>query len=300
MATPMTPMSGDYECEGVMADRWLGWHFLPADRRLRGSREVVEAGRTYRAEGPLEICENGMHASARAIDALMYAPGPLVCRVELVGERLDAADKSCARERSVLWLADATTVLHEFACTVATDALHLAEARGARVDPRSWAAIETKRRWLRGEATDADLTAAWDAARAAAWAAAGDAAWADAWAAARADAWAAAEAAARDAARDAAWNAARAAARAAAWAAAWADAWAAAGAAARAAAGAAARAAAGAAARDAAGAAAWTAARDAAGAAAGADAGDAAGADAWDAARAAQTVVLEAALRALE
>src|SRR3990167_7589566 len=264
MATPMTPMSGDYECEGVMADRWLGWHFLPADRRLRGSREVVEAGRTYRAEGPLEICENGMHASARAIDALMYAPGPLVCRVEVVGERLDAADKSCARERSVLWLADATTVLHEFACTVATDALHLAEARGARVDPRSWAAIETKRRWLRGEATDADLTAAWDAARAAAWAAAGDAAraaawaaagdaaWADAWAAARADAWAAAEAAARDAARDAA--------RAAAWAAAWADAWAAAGAA----------------------------------------AGDAAGADAWDAARAAQTVVLEAALRALE
>ena len=216
MATPMTPMSGDYECEGVMADRWLGWHFLPADRRLRGSREVVEAGRTYRAEGPLEICENGMHASARAIDALMYAPGPLVCRVELVGERLDAADKSCARERRVLWIADATTVLHEFACTVATDALHLAEARGARVDPRSWAAIETKRRWLRGEATDAELAAAggaaWAAARAAraaagaaAWAAAGDAArdaaWAAAWDAARAAAGAAAEAAG-DAARD--------------------------------------------------------------------------------------------------
>src|SRR3990167_7393754 len=276
MATPMTPMSGDYECEGVMADRWLGWHFLPADRRLRGSREVVEAGRTYRAEGPLEICENGMHASARAIDALMYAPGPLVCRVELVGERLDAADKSCARERSVLWLADATTVLHEFACTVATDALHLAEARGARGGPRPRAGGGGKGRGPPGAARpaagDAARAAAWaaagDAARAAAWAAAGDAAWADAWAAARADAWAAAEAAARDAARDAA--------RAAAWAAAWADAWAAAGAAARAAA------------------------RDAAGAAAGADAGDAAGADAWDAARAAQTVVLEAALRALE
>src|SRR3990167_8203256 len=167
MATPMTPMSGDY-------DRWFGWHFLPAGRRLRwGSREVVEAGRTYRAKGSLAMCENGMHASARAIDALMYAPGPLVCRVELVGERLNAADKACARERSVLWLADATIVLHEFACTVATDALHLAEARGARVDPRSWAAIETKRRWLRGEATDAELAAA----RAVAWAAARDAAW---------------------------------------------------------------------------------------------------------------------------
>src|SRR3990172_11393216 len=104
-----------------MADRWLGWHFLPADGRLGwGSCEVVEAGRTYRAKGPLVLCENGMHASRRAIDALPYAPGPVVSRVELLGERLDAADKACARERSVLWLAGATPVLHEFACNVAT------------------------------------------------------------------------------------------------------------------------------------------------------------------------------------
>ncbi|HAM59901.1 MAG TPA: hypothetical protein DCQ64_32605, partial [Candidatus Rokubacteria bacterium] len=46
--------------EDSMIDRWLGWHFLPADRRLRwGSREVVEAGQTYRAEGPLVMCRNG-------------------------------------------------------------------------------------------------------------------------------------------------------------------------------------------------------------------------------------------------
>ncbi|OHC90158.1 MAG: hypothetical protein A2095_11275 [Sphingomonadales bacterium GWF1_63_6] len=176
--------------EDSMIDRWLGWHFLPADRRLRwGSREVVEAGQTYRAEGPLVMCRNGMHASRRALDALLYAPGPIVSRVELLGERLDASDKSCSRERSVLWIADAATVLHEFACAVATDALHLAEARGARVDPRSWAAIETKRRWLRGAATDAEL----HAARSAAW---------SAWSAARS-----AESAAWSAARSAAWSA---------------------------------------------------------------------------------------------
>ena len=195
-----------------MADRWLGWHFLPADRRLRwGSCEVVEAGRTYRAKGPLVLCENGMHASRRAIDALPYAPGPVVSRVELLGERLDEGDKSCARERLVLWLADATTVLHEFACAMATDALCAAEARGERVDPRLWAAIETKRRWLRGDATDQELAAA----RAAARAAAGAAAWDAAGAAARAAAWDAARAAAWDAAWDAAWAAAWDAARAA-------------------------------------------------------------------------------------
>ena len=178
-----------------MTDRWLGWHFLPADRRLRGSREVVEAGRTYRAEGPLVMCRNGMHASTRALDALSYAPGPVVSRVELLGERLDASDKSCARERPVLWIADAATVLHEFACAVAMDALHLTEARGAGVDPCSWAAIETKRRWLRGEATDAELRAARSAA------------WSAAWSAARSAAWRA-ESAARSAAQSAAWSAA--------------------------------------------------------------------------------------------
>ena len=150
---------------GMMSDRWLGWHFLPKDRRLRGSRKVVKAGRTYRVEGPLALCSHGMHASRRALDALTYAPGPVVCRVELLGERLDAHFKSCARERRVLWIVDATRVLHEFALAVATDALHAADTRGAVVDPRSWAAIETKRRWLRGVATDAELDAAWDVAR---------------------------------------------------------------------------------------------------------------------------------------
>jgi len=188
----------------TMSDRWYGWHFLPEDHRLRwGSHEVVEAGRTYRVEeGPLVLCENGMHASEHALDALSYAPGPVVCRVELLGERLDDADKSCARTRRVLWLADATTILHEFACTMATDALHFAEARSAWVDPRARAAIETKRRWLRGEATDAALhaseNAAWSAAGAA-WNAAG-AVWNAAWGAA-ASAARSAESAARIAAR---------------------------------------------------------------------------------------------------
>ena len=90
--------------------------------------------------------------------------------------------------------------LHEFACRCAEEALKLVE----NPDPRSVAAIEAKRRWLRGEIGDEELAAA----RAAAWIAA-------ARAAARAAAWAAvvaALAAARAAAWTAAWDAARAAA----------------------------------------------------------------------------------------
>ena len=105
-------------------------------------------------------------------------------------------------------------ILHEFACRCAEYALSFVD----NPDPRSIAAIDAKRKWLRGEIKDKELRAAWAAAWAAARAAAGDAAraaaGAAAWAAARAAAWAAASAAAS--------AAAGAAARAAAWDAAWA------------------------------------------------------------------------------
>ena len=120
---------------------------------------------------------------------------------------------------------DAETFSRLLACDYAEHVLHIFEAKYPDDDkPRK--AIEVSRRYARGEATDAELSAAWNAA--------GDvgAAW-NAAEAARDAAWNAAEAA-----RDAAWYAARSAARAAAWTAAetaaWADAWIAARAAARA------------------------------------------------------------------
>lgn len=92
-------------------------------------------------------------------------------------------------------------ILHEFACRCAEYALSFVD----NPDPRSIAAIEAKRKWLRGEITDKEL----DAARAAARDAASDAARYAAWYAARTAAWDAA----RTAAQAAAWAAARDAAR---------------------------------------------------------------------------------------
>ena len=176
----------------------LAWHFLPADRRLRfGDRTLVEPGQTLTVEPPLELCTRGLHASVRPIDALFYAPGPILCRVALSGEILEDKDKVCAEHRTVLWMADATRALHLFACDEAERALQIAKVD----EPRCAAAIKTKRRWLDGEATDQELAAARAAASAAARAAASAAASA------------AARAAASAAARDAAWDAARAAAR---------------------------------------------------------------------------------------
>ena len=99
-------------------------------------------------------------------------------------------------------------ILHEFACRCAEYALSFVD----NPDPRSIAAIDAKRKWLRGEIADKELAAAWAAARAAAWDTAWDAARAAARdaarVAARAAAWATARDAARAAARDAASDAA--------------------------------------------------------------------------------------------
>ena len=86
-------------------------------------------------------------------------------------------------------------ILHEVACRCAEQALIREREAGREPDPRSWAAIKAKRKWLLGEITDDEL----DAACAAAWSAAMSVAGVAAWSAARATdcaaAWSAAQAA---------------------------------------------------------------------------------------------------------
>ena len=214
----------------------LAWHFLPSDGRLQYGdlRTLVKPGQTLRRDpAKLLMCNYGLHASVRPIDALRYAPGPIVCRVRLGGTIIEGDDKVVASRRTVLWMANAERELRLFACWSIRNT-PLADGRmvwDLLTDKRSQTAVEVAERYADGLATDDELAAAGDAAWAAAWAA-GDAAWAAAWAAgdaagdaagaAGAAAWAAGDAAGA-AARDAAWDAveavawaARAAARAAA------------------------------------------------------------------------------------
>lgn len=129
-------------------------------------------------------------------------------------ENIPAADRLWAVLREEL--IDAP-ILHEFACRCAERAL----SRIENPDPRSVRVIEVKRSWLRGEATDEELAAAWGAAQDAAW----GFAWNGVWNASHAAAWEAARAAARDAAWGAAWESDRAAASDAVRNTAWDDEW---------------------------------------------------------------------------
>ena len=110
---------------GASSEAMLAWHFLKADRRLAypPHTPVFAGQRLTVAPERLRLCTYGLHASVRALDALEYAPGPVVCRVALGGVIKRGNDKVCASERTVLAMADATETLRAFARSCALDVI---------------------------------------------------------------------------------------------------------------------------------------------------------------------------------
>ena len=165
------------------------WHFV--NETLRDGKPVPADGEWLEHDGELKMCESGLHASERLIDALTYAPGHTICRVELDGDILHDDDKVVAMRRKILWRVDGEELLHEFARWCALQVID------------EWDAPDVVREYL--ETGNEELRAAASAAASAAAYAAAYAAW-DASAAAW-DATYAARVAARTAARGAAWDA---------------------------------------------------------------------------------------------
>jgi hypothetical protein len=175
-----------------------GWHFV--GDTLRDGSPVPEDGVWLEHEGPIEICVSGLHFSPHPFDALQYAPGPVLCRVEVESVVAREDDKAVCRRRKIIERHDMKDDLRRFARECALDVIHLWDAPAV---VRTY--LETGDESMRAAARDAAWAAwhaAWDAARAAR-----DAAGAAAWAAWHA-AWVAARDAAGAAARDAAWAAA--------------------------------------------------------------------------------------------
>ena len=168
-----------------------GWWFGTAGRKLgyRDGRKI-RIGSTHKVKGDIIPCSKGLHLSERLIDALQYARGPIIYRVEgsgLIVPHGNPTDKYACSERTYLAGGiDISDTLRLFARKCALDVIHLWNPPDIVVQY-----LKTGDEALRDAARDAARVAAWNAARDAA----RDAAWAAAWDAARVAAW------------NAAWNA---------------------------------------------------------------------------------------------
>lgn len=144
--------------------------------------QVLSLNPCYSKEKILEVSEGKTELTIGEIIDLRFVPAKdklwLLLREEIIPAR----------------------TLHEFAVWCAETTLTKANV----TDERIWNALNVKRLWLNGKATDEELAAARSAARDAAW----DAAWDVAMDAVRYAALDAARYAARDAAKYAAWDAA--------------------------------------------------------------------------------------------
>src|SRR5574337_381561 len=91
----------------------LAWHFV--GDKLRDGSPVPDDGVWLEHGGPLIMCESGLHASRDPFDALRYAPGPILCRVECGGIVFEEKDKLVCSQRRIIARKDATEGLRYFA-----------------------------------------------------------------------------------------------------------------------------------------------------------------------------------------
>ena len=122
----------------------LGWHFT--NGMVLRDGQPLKVGKTYKYVGKLEMCAHGYHASEDILDALSYAPGFQVSRVECSGDMEKQNDKLVCRNRKVLWTLDAKKIIMRWSVRVATDAIKTAKKVCTDKAWNAWADL-----WISGK-----------------------------------------------------------------------------------------------------------------------------------------------------
>jgi len=154
----------------------LAWHFTKPNE-LRDGRPLPADGVWLEHTEPLKLCEQGLHSSLKPRDALRYAPGSTLCRVEYGGDVLTSNDKLVSSRRKILWRIDATDLLREFARWCALEVIHLWEAPDVvkRYLETGDESLRREARTYADAASNASDASAYDASNASAYASAASA-----------------------------------------------------------------------------------------------------------------------------
>ena len=84
-------------------------------KTLRDGSPIPRTGKWLKYDGPIKICESGLHASRKPSDAVKYAPGVNLCLVECRGIVAEQSDKFVCAERRIIVRDDMTEMLRWYA-----------------------------------------------------------------------------------------------------------------------------------------------------------------------------------------
>lgn len=107
-----------------------GWWFSARKTLPHGDGRRVQIGRTNKVKGEIVPCKNGLHLSVRALNALDYAPAPIVWKVRGSGVIVPHNDDkhACSERTPMAGGINATETLRKFARLCALDVIDLWDA----------------------------------------------------------------------------------------------------------------------------------------------------------------------------
>lgn len=94
-------------------DKKYAYHFT--NDKLRDGQPIPAIGKWLKHSGPVVICQSGLHASRTPFQALSYAPGFKLHKVEVAGVVTEQDDKLVAKKRKIVATIDATSIILSFA-----------------------------------------------------------------------------------------------------------------------------------------------------------------------------------------
>jgi len=91
----------------------FGWHFV--GDKLRDGSPIPLDGVWLPKIDTIKLCSAGYHGSQHVADALLYAPGNVLCYCEYRGDVDSDSNKFCAQERRIIRRMDVTELLRYYA-----------------------------------------------------------------------------------------------------------------------------------------------------------------------------------------
>lgn len=137
----------------------LAWHFLKANMTTTSGHDTKpwKVGQKRSVHGPLIICKHGFHSSPTPGDAGPYAPGSMLCLVEISQPADTQPDKYVSRTRKLLQAVDVSALQREIVCDLADELMAQEEAAGLTVPQACKDSVAAGRAYLRGEINDEEL-----------------------------------------------------------------------------------------------------------------------------------------------